>query len=251
MAGMINDSQMMLGNLTRDGRKNRHMVYEVIFFSQDSDMMKSNRIMEKNMKIIGLTGFRGVGKSEFAKYLKDTHGFTSVHAFAGGKAASEAYFRHMIGPHILPELAQEMTHGEYRDVALPYLPKLRDKDGKLTEEHATPRYFMEMFGNFMATTLGPEWTLGVELDLLKRSGFNGNLIVESVVYEDEVIRANGGMIIRIDRPGAGSRGLKTCAAVERITPDAIFVNNGNSLEEAFSRFDDQFGFLPEVSPDIC
>lgn len=205
--------------------------------------------MDDNMKIIGLTGYRGVGKSEFAKHLKDVHGFRSVHAFAGGKAASEAYFRHIIGPDMEPELAKEMVHGAYRDIPLPYLPRLRDAEGNLTEDHATPRYFMEMFGNFMAKTMGPEWTLGVELDLLERSGFDGNLIIESVVYEDKIIHEKGGMIIRIDRPGAGSRGLKTCEAVERITPDSVFMNDGDDLSESLSRFDAYF--MRDMDPGLC
>ena len=203
------------------------------------------------MKIIGLTGFRGVGKSEFAEHLKKIHGFTSVHAFAGGKCASEAYFRHIVGPDFQPEMAHEMVHGCLRDTPLPYFPKLRDNEGNPTDQHATPRYFMEMFGNFMATTLGPEWTLGTEINLLERSGFNGNLIVESVVYEDQIIREKGGMVVRIDRPGAGSRGLKTCAVVEKITPDVIFLNDGDSLEEAFRRFDAQLGLDRDLSPDIA
>lgn len=188
-------------------------------------------------RIIGLTGYRGTGKSEIARHLCERHGFASVHAFAGGKAASEAYFRHLGASEVM---AWEMVHGALRDVPSKLLPIMAQHDSPGRRDHATPRYFMEMFGNFMGATLGTDWTAGAEIRRHLRDMPGRDIVLESVVYEDQVVRDFGGVIIRIDRAGALGRGLKTDEAVTRITPDAVFLNEAGTVAEMLSQFDLRF-----------
>lgn len=162
--------------------------------------------------LIAFTGRRGVGKSEAAAALESA-GFVRAHAFGGGKAATEAYFRH-IGA--TAEQAREMVNGSLKDVPSPLLPKCH-----------TPRYFMERFGHFLGVSLGADWTLGAELTRLDRDYPGRSVVIESVAYEQAVIRAAGGKIIRIARPGhKGPEGVRTDEAVARIEVDMTIVNDG-------------------------
>jgi hypothetical protein len=164
--------------------------------------------------LIGLTGRRGVGKSEIAKALEERHGFVKLHAFAGGKAATEAYFRH-IGAE--EDVAFRMVHGDLRDIRSDLLP-----GGQ------TPRFFMERFGFFMGHDLGPTWTLGMEIARFQRLHPGKSAIIESVVYEAGVLRAAGGVIVRVERPGhEGVVGIKTDAVQAGIVADETILNDGS------------------------
>lgn len=164
--------------------------------------------------LIGLTGKRGVGKSTAAGHLVDVYGFTRAHPLAGGKEAAASYFRHL-GAGMID--ADRMVHGAQRDQPSPLLPG-----------NATPRYFLERFGRFMGDTLGPDWTIGAEIARHRRVNPACPLVVESVVYEAAVIRAHGGVIVRIERPGhAGPEGIESDAAQATIEADATIVNSGD------------------------
>lgn len=169
--------------------------------------------------IIGLTGRRGVGKSEYAKELM-ARGFLRAHPFDGGKAMCRVYFTRL-GATV--DEAQRMTDGDLKDAPSRLLP------GK-----ATPRYFMEKFGRFMGTTMGAEWTMGAELDALVGYG-NRSIVVESVVYEAEALRKRGGVVVRIVRPGIdGPKGEETDRAEALITPDYTVYNSGSLRDIRFS-----------------
>jgi len=164
-------------------------------------------------QIIGLTGRRHVGKSESAIWLQEL-GFIKCHAFEGGKAAAVGYFRHLGASE---DVAHRMVHGDLRDVPSPLLP-----------DNQTPRYFLEIFGKFMGTTLGPEWTLGLELRRVRAACPGKSIIVESVVYEADCFRAAGGTIVRIIRPGhQGPTGMMTDAAEAEIAADVEIINDGS------------------------
>lgn len=168
------------------------------------------------MRLIGFTGRRGVGKSEAAAALADKD-MVRAHAFGPGKAMCVAYFRYCGADE---DTANRMVHGDLKDVPSPLLPGNR-----------TPRYFMERLGAFMGQGLGPEWTLGVELAKVERERPGADVVVESVVYEEPVVRAAGGKIARITRPHhKGPEGEKTDEAEAKIVPDLTIVNDG-SLED--------------------
>lgn len=166
------------------------------------------------MAILGLTGKRGVGKTEIAGHLVAAYGFARAHPLAGGKAAAVAYFEHLGAP---PDIARRMAHGDLRDRPSPYLP-----------DDAMPRLFLERFGRFMGETMGAAWTLGMEIDRHRRSDPARPLVVESIVYEAAVIRAAGGRIVRIVRPGhQGPTGIETDTAQAAIDVDATLMNDGD------------------------
>jgi len=164
--------------------------------------------------VIGLTGLRGVGKSTAANYLFVEYDFARLHSFAGGKAAAAAYFEHLGAS---PGDALRMVDGDLRDVPSPLLPG-----------DATPRHFLERFGRFMGVDMGPDWTLGAEIARAWRREPSRPLVVESVVYEAPVIRAVGGLVVRIERPGHGGPvGVCTDAAQAALDVDATIVNDGD------------------------
>lgn len=178
--------------------------------------------------LIGLTGGRGVGKSTIADIMVERMGFTKLHAFEPGKAMCVAYFMH-IG--IDPNTAQRLVFGDMKDVWHPLIPG----DG-------TSRTFMEELGKFMGDPdgpLGPEFTLGAQLNKMRRANPNLKLVAESIVFESAMFRANGGHIIKIIRPQAEGviKGKNTDAFAETIEPDAYF---NNAVVEKTDLTEDEF-----------
>lgn len=174
--------------------------------------------------IIGLSGKRGVGKSAVSDILVRDHGFTRIHPFGGGKVASKGYFMHLGAS---PDEAERMVNGDLKDVPSPFLP-----------DHAAPRYFMERFGKFMGTTLGPAWTIGQEVRLALEKDPDANLLVDSVVYEADVIRASGGIVVKIFRPTSTIVGIESDQAIDALMPDLVFDNTGGRLEDLPAQVED-------------
>ena len=186
--------------------------------------------------IIGLSGRRGVGKSRVADRLVERHGFRRIHPFDGGKAACVGYFKH-IG--ISEEDAARMVNGDLKDKPCPLLP-----------DNQTPRYYMEQFGHFMGVKMGPAWTIGQEIRMALERDPDARLIAESIVYEVDVIRNMGGVIVEITREGSNITGLETDKATALIRPDLRFANNGNSLIQLAADVDDLLeAVLEYVEPD--
>lgn len=165
--------------------------------------------------IIGLSGRRGVGKSAVSDILVRDHGFTRIHPFGGGKVASKGYFMHLGAS---PDEAERMVNGDLKDEPSPFLP-----------DNVAPRYFMERFGKFMASTLGPEWTIGQEVRLALEDNPDAKLLADSVVYEADVIRASGGVVVKIERPASTIVGIETDRALDALVPDLVFANTGTCL----------------------
>ena len=192
--------------------------------------------------IIGLSGRRGVGKSRVADHLVEHHGFSRIHPFQGGKAACVGYLVHVGAT---PEEAARMVNGD-----------LKDKPCSLLPDNQTPRYFMERFGQFMGVQMGPAWTIGQEIRLALERDPDARLIAESIVYEVDVIRRMGGMIVEITRDGSRIEGLETDKATALIRPDLRFENNGNSLAHLKGEVDELLyqvmAYLdPEPEPEPC
>lgn len=164
--------------------------------------------------VIGLTGKRHVGKSTAADHLVEAFGFAHAHPLEGGKVAAAAYFEHLGAS---PDEARRMVYGDLRDQPSPYLPA-----------NALPRMFLEKFGHFMGVDMGSDWTLGAELARTWRANPGRPVVVESIVYEAPAIRAAGGVIIRIVRPGHdGPAGIRTDSAQAALDVDATIVNDGD------------------------
>lgn len=167
--------------------------------------------------LIGLAGLRGTGKSEIAKCLVRDHGFQRLHPFDGGKAACSGYFRHLGASE---DEAERMINGDLKDRASPYLP-----------DSQTPRFFMEKLGKFMGVSLGPDWTIGREIERAQREGSGDRFVIESIVYEADVLKQKGGIIVMVERSESTIVGIDTDAATLQIQPDYHFTNNGSCLED--------------------
>lgn len=156
--------------------------------------------------MIGITGRRNVGKSTVAEILSKEYGFVRTHAFEGGKKAAMAFFKHVTGS---PAMAWEMVHGSLKDKPSAFLPG-----------NQSPRYYLESTGQHAGVTLGIEWTLGLEIARTKRMEPGVPIVVESVVYEADWFKGQGGLILRLERPGFESpAGHKSDAAQAQIEAD--------------------------------
>lgn len=187
-----------------------------------------------NRKIIGLAGFRKAGKTLISKHLCENHGFKSVHPFGVWKEGLLAMYT-AIG--INPEEANEMIYGALKDTPSDDLPGRNDS-----------RFLMEKLGKWTGTELGSEWTLGLALKQMSLKYPDTNLIIESIVYEVDVVREFGGHIVMIERPGTEGKGLETDKATRLIQADSHFLNDGsdkNVLRIEFDAHLEHHGLLDE------
>jgi hypothetical protein len=179
--------------------------------------------MTSQRAIVGLAGFRRSGKSEIAKHLIENHGFRSVHPFGIWKRAIVTFYTE-IG--ISREDAEAMVDGHLKDTGCENLP-----DG------VSSRFLMEELGNFTGTKLGPKWTIGLAIKKILDEEPDARLVVESIVYEADVVRELGGHIIMVDRPGQDGMGHKTDEVTRNLKSDSHFLNDGNDLELMKLEFD--------------
>lgn len=157
--------------------------------------------------LIGITGKRNVGKSTAADLLVKRFGYVRAHAFDGGKAAAQAFFQHVTGSEWF---ATSMVHGHLKDIPSRHLPG-----------NVSPRYFLERFGEFMGAQMGVDWTLGMEIDRLRRLHPGKPIVVESLVYEAPWFRRQGGRILRLVRPDhEGPAGIESDSAQAGILADS-------------------------------
>jgi hypothetical protein len=166
--------------------------------------------------MIGLTGLRNVGKSTVANLLEREFGFRKIHAFESGKEAAVTWFAEATGD---IDRAVRMVHGDLKDKPCADLPG-----------GVAPRYFLERFGKFMGVEMGIEWTLAIEVAKARREAPGRPIVVESVVYEADWFRAQGGVVWRLERPGHNSpTGRDSDAAQALIRED--FVLSASTLDE--------------------
>lgn len=169
--------------------------------------------------IIALSGPAGCGKSTVAEYLSENFGFRRVR-FAGP--------------------LKEMLRALYRSAGLEEDAIEARIEGPLKEIPdtllcgRTPRHAMQ--------TLGTEWRDLINRDLWSRiwlsSAMQGPCVVEDMRFEHEydVVKAHGGIVVRIDRPGMKKSHAHSSEAglPERCIFDYEIVNSG-SLEDLFER----------------
>ena len=174
-------------------------------------------------KIIALAGYRSTGKSKISDFLCEKRGFKSVHPFGVWKIGLKAMYE-AIG--IPPGEAEEMVYGSLKDTPHKELPNGHDS-----------RFLMEKLGNFTGTELGPDWTLRLALKEMDRLYPEDDLVIESIVYEADIIRDFGGHIVMVERPGTGDFTLETDRATQFIAPDSRFLNDGQDLSVLHADFD--------------
>lgn len=170
--------------------------------------------------IVGLTGKRRAGKSTIADMLVKNYGFTKVHGFGPGKVMCMAYYQHL---GIDQETAFRLIYGDLKDVPHHLLP-----GDKLS------RTFMEKLGYHMGHDMGSEYTLGAEVDRLKRMTGGNMFVAESIVYEAPYIQhGKHNKIIRVTRPETVIEvtGLHSDSVQAVIEEDYEILNTGYSLSE--------------------
>jgi hypothetical protein len=171
-----------------------------------------------------------------------SHGFETAHPFSAGKAAVRGYLAFLGAD---DDTAWRMTEGDLKDTPSELLPLREDGSGL----HYDSRHLMERLGNFMGVGMGPDWTLGAALRRFGEDKPDARIIVESIVYEADVLRSLGGRIIRIEGPENGVVGVETDKATALIVPDAVFYNPRTDLEETMARFDEALSDMLAVEPD--
>lgn len=157
------------------------------------------------IKMIALTGYAGSGKTTAAKYLVEAHGFTLV-KFAGP----------------LKSMMRCLGLGD------------REIEGDLKEQPCailggkTPRHAMQ--------TLGTEWGRAlIHSDLWVNAAMEmaadvldhgGRVVIDDMRFGNEVkaVKSNGGIIIRINRPGVGPVNAHTSESND-IKPDYGILND--------------------------
>ena len=175
--------------------------------------------------LLGLTGYRRVGKSTLASILSERHGYVRVHPADGMKAGVLAYLTRAG----IPEAeACDMVYGEAKDVRHPRLP-------------GPVRALMEQAGQAWGMA-GPAsgWTLGVELsrpEVIRAP----KIVVESIVWEAPQLLGMGGLVARVTRPGVEAQGRESDVFVDTIEPHFTVHNDGDTrqLEEIADDLDQQ------------
>lgn len=160
--------------------------------------------------LFGITGKRNVGKSTVATLLEERFGFARAHAFDGGKQAAETYFHYITGD---ARIANQMVYGDLKDKPSAHLPG-----------GVAPRFFLEKFGHFMGVTMGVEWTLAMEIARIRRETPNAPIVVESLVYEAPWFKAQGGYVLRLERPNfEGPAGVESDSVQALVEADSTIV----------------------------
>jgi hypothetical protein len=158
--------------------------------------------------LIGLTGLAGSGKSVIANVLTSDFNFTRV-KFAG--PLKDMLRVMLFGMGFCNDDIKRMLEGDLKEVVIPELG-------------VTPRHLM--------VTLGTEWGRdAVRPDLwtvlwAAQADRYADVVVDDVRFPNEVdlIRARGGKVWRIDRPGLVSSG-HISESLE-VTPDITIKNTG-------------------------
>jgi hypothetical protein len=165
--------------------------------------------------LIGFSGLAGSGKSTAARILRDHHRFT-VLPFAGPlKAMARAFGLR----------AEEMTI--LKEVQLERL------------NWKSPRQFMQLLGTeFGRDLIGPNVWVDAWRNTLGESAVEhfGDIlaVADDVRFENEAaaIRAEGGIVVRIERAGAGSATGAAHSSEAGVAPDITIENDSDEDEFA-------------------
>lgn len=167
--------------------------------------------------IVGLMGYAGAGKSEVAKILRQRHGFVTPHIKAPMAEMLRTLLRHVGHDEAS---CDRYINGDLKRAVIPELG--------VTPTHAQQ-------------TLGTEWGRrcirdSLWLDIWCREvdpalACGGRVALESCRFPDEAaaIRARGGLLVEVRRPGVGPVSAHESESIPA-EPDLMIANAG-SLED--------------------
>ena len=176
-------------------------------------------MQQRHFPVVGLCGLAGSGKSTVARHMQDDHGYVVLPFAKPLKAMTRAF-----------GLTQREMAGDLKESPC----------GALCGK--TPRQFMQWLGTeFGRQMIGQDvwiraWRRGVDqahLDAtadLCDADARALIVSDDVRFENEAaaVRAKGGVILRIQRPGAGSSSGAAHASEQfNGAPDAIIHNTGS------------------------
>ena len=138
--------------------------------------------------LIGLSGKSGSGKSTVGDYLSGAHGYEQF-AFAGALKA-------VVG--LAFGFSEEQLYGRQKEAVDPRWGK-------------SPRWCMQWLGTEVLRACWPEiWIYHLRREILEFLSINGQrpVVVTDVRFRDEAeaLKAMGGVLVRIERPGLRSAG---------------------------------------------
>jgi len=162
--------------------------------------------------LIGITGLARSGKDEFSKtFVK--HGFKRA-AFANALKTTVAYIANEDAPLYFDDVTKE----EFSDAL-----------------GMTRRSALQLMGSAVRDTLGVDTWVNRTIRGWKAQGRQPTVITDCrYPNEAEAIKAEGGIIVRIIRPGAGLTGVQGAHESERGLPDDLVdieITNDGSLGE--------------------
>jgi len=175
------------------------------------------------MMIIGISGLAGAGKSTVARRLCAEWG-ARYHPFAAPLKRMLRQFLEDQGVCLVD--ASRMMNGDLKETPVDCL------DGQ------TPRRAMQLLGTEWGRGLSMDlwvnaWRRAAEMARLEASADStaALLVADDVRFPNEVaaIRAIGGIVVRVDRPGvglAGGAGAHVSEMLDLGPPDQVIVNDG-------------------------
>jgi hypothetical protein len=164
-------------------------------------------------QIIGLIGYGGVGKDEVGQFLIDDHKFVR---YAKGDLIKEAAL--LIDP-VIP-----VPHGYAR------LAELVSKHGWLDAKKIDGvRRFLQDLPDQTTEVLGFDpWNAAVWKSIQESESERIVLTRLCLPSEVERLRAQGGKLLRVERPGFGpANDHPNEVALDKAWPDAVLVNDGS------------------------
>ena len=164
--------------------------------------------------LIGIYGKKGSGKDTVGEMLKASLDWQQIAVADPIKEAAKVIFL----------LSDEQVYG---DIAVKETPD--DRWGM------TPRHILQKLGTEVGRQIEPNvWTANLRFRI-EQGGFptNGFVVTDiRLLDEADLIREMGGIVIRVDRPNAGSGRFeehRTEVEQDEIRPDYVILNDG-SLE---------------------
>jgi hypothetical protein len=180
-------------------------------------------------QIIGLAGLKGCGKSTVAQHLAGEHGFARIRFAAPLKSMIGRLLDEMgIGHH----QAWHLIEGDHKETPTPLFMG------------QTPRHAMQTLGTEWGRDLiGPDFWVACWRHMVERARLDhiaetcGGVTPIHVVAEDcrfpneaAAIRALGGRVVWIDRPGLAATGHASENSLTAADCDAVIRNDGAILD---------------------